>query len=50
MRNPHLVMASELLVAGDRHEHNDEHLAELIQALPASDLEADFSGDAIRPK
>ena len=48
-KNQFLVMASEFI----RHKtnrYNDEHLAELIQAInPSSDL-ADFSGDAIHKR
>lgn len=48
-RNQLLIQASEF-VRIKTGKHNDEHLAELFQAIGARDLGDDFSGEAIRKK
>lgn len=49
VRNKFLIMASEF-VRLRTNKYNDEHLAELIQALSNASELADFSGDAIHKK
>lgn len=48
-KNEFLVMASEFVLL-KTNRYNDEHLAELIQALSDEADLSDFSGDAIHKK